>query len=119
LLDVQANSQHFINTFFMCSLFAWAFLSIGFMVSAATSERGKVIMAVAGLGLLMYVATALSGLKDGLQWLKNLSFFSFLDVQQVLVNGKWDWPSIAVFVAVIVIAVVLGAAIFQRRDISV
>ncbi len=117
--DISFNAYHFWLTYALCMLFGWAFLSLGMLVSAAVSERSKVVMAVCGLAILMYVATAAAGLKDSLAWLKHLSFFSYLDVQNLLVKGQWQWETIVIFVVFSLICSIAAAIIFQKRDIAV
>lgn len=118
-VDVDANAQNFLKVSVMCAMFGWALLSFGYLISTIFADRGKVMMFISGLGLSMYVATAVATLKDQLQWLKHFSFFSYLDVQNVLVYGSWEWESVLVFGIVAIACVVAGVIIFQRRDISV
>jgi hypothetical protein len=94
-------------------------MSLGMLASAMFSDRGKVTMTVGGVAIIMYVATAAAGLQQSLSWLKYLSFFSYYDIQNVLVKSQWHWYATAVFIGFSLITSLIGAWWFKRRDIAV
>jgi ABC-2 type transport system permease protein len=113
------DMDHLLKAAALCLLFSWAFLSLGMLLSSILREKGKVGLGMSGIGLLMYVLMAVSGLIDKVSWLKYGSFFSYLNIQQVLVHGQWQWLSVSVFAAVIALSSVAGAVWFNQRDMSV
>jgi ABC-2 type transport system permease protein len=119
LLNLDVVTSHYVRATAMCWLFAWSLASFGLLMSTVWSEKGKVAMSVGGLALLMYVLNVVSGLQDSLSWLKYLSFFSYLNIQNVVVKDHWSWTAVLVFVGFSLACSLIGAWWFNRRDIAV
>jgi ABC-2 type transport system permease protein len=99
-------------------LFGIAIYSIAMLASSIFSEKGKSNFAVGGALILMYVANIVSAFKDNLKNLKYVSFFHYYDYSAALVKGTVEAKSVWVFLGVIVVATILGAIWFSRRDIA-
>lgn len=100
-------------------LFIVAIYSVAFMCSAIFSERSRVYGVVAGVLLLMYVARIVASLEDQLDWLRYLSFFHYFEGSKILTEGNINNIGMAIFGGTIVLAVVVGAVWWRRRDLAV
>jgi len=103
----------------LCNLFMMAIYSLGLLVSAAVSERGKVYAIMSGGMLAMYMAFIVAAISSNLAWLKHYSLFYYFDTQHVLAGGHISWQSLTVFSLTILIASSLALWRFTRRDIYV
>jgi ABC-2 type transport system permease protein len=96
----------------------WCFTGIAFLVGAATGRRGQVLAVAGGLAVATYVVRGLSGLVDGLGWLRWLSPFHYYFGTDPLATG-WHPAHLAVLVAVGAGTAVAGVVLFDRRDVGV
>jgi len=100
-------------------LFVWAVYGIAFLASSFFSEKGKAAFAVSGVLVLMYVLNIIGGLKESLNDLRYLSFFNYFQPANVIDKGQTDSLTFFVFIGVAVIASLLAALWFNKRDIAV
>jgi len=100
-------------------LFALAIFSLSMLASSIFSEKGKSNFTVGGIIIFMYVMNVISGFKENLKDLKYLSFFNYYDFSAAMLNNKIDSLTIWVFLGVSVVATILGAIWFIRRDVAV
>jgi len=70
-----------------------------------------------GLLIIMYALKIFAGFQESLDKLKYVSFFHYYDPNAALVGNHIDTLSIAVFLAVGIITVIIGAVVFVKRDI--
>lgn len=119
LQNISVDAGNILRTATISLLFAWAIYALSTMVSSVVSERSKSYFAVGGLLLLMYVSNVVSGLVNGLDWLKFTSFFHYYQPAKILAGGSIETLSLAVFIGTIVIATIIGYILFKYRDISV
>ena len=100
-------------------LFIWAIFALAMLVSSFFSEKGKAAFTVSGVLILMYVANIIGGLKDNLKDLKYLSFFNYYQPSNVIDKGEVENLAILVFIGVAIIASLLAAFWFNRKDVAV
>ncbi len=67
----------------------------------------------------MYVLNVISTFKESLKDLRYLSFFHYYDYTAAMLDNKLDSQAIWVFLGVSLVATVLGALWFMRRDVAV
>lgn len=97
--------------------FGLAIYSLAMLVSALSSEKGRVSMVMGGLLVLMYVLNLVAALKENLSDLKYFSFFHYFDAQSALTKGELNMTSVWVFVSVIIVSTIAGAVVWTRRDV--
>lgn len=117
--DISVNSGNIYRTALLSLLFAWAIYALSAMISGATSERSKSYFVVGGLLLIMYVANVVSGLVNGLDWLKFVSFFHYYQPAKILAGGAIQLSSVLIFSITIIASFAIGIVLFLRRDMSV
>ncbi len=99
-------------------LFALAIFSISMLAASIFSEKGKSNFTIGGIILAMYVINVISSFKESLKDLKYLSFFYYYDYAAAIMHNKIDGLTIWVFLGVSVVATILGALWFMRRDVA-
>lgn len=113
------SAANVARVFVLSVCFGWAVYGVSFMVSAWVRERSRVYVVMAGGLILMYVANIASGLVKSLDKLKYVSIFHYYTPDKALVLGQLQNVSVLVFVAVAIVASIVGMVWFVRRDISV
>jgi beta-exotoxin I transport system permease protein len=100
----------------MMFLVGLAFGAIGFLIGAATGNRGLAGGVAGALAFAMYILNTLSGLVESLEPYKWSSLFYYLDANNALVQyPKW-WYAL-VLGGVSVACFLASLAVFRRRDI--
>jgi ABC-2 type transport system permease protein len=117
--DIHFQAANFVTVAILCLMFGWAIFSLALMVSAMCSDKGRVYGIIGGLMAVMYVANAVAGIKQELSWIKYGSFFHYFAPTQALGSNHISPWSYLVFSAVAIVATVIGAVWFSRRDISI
>jgi len=109
---------NYFKLFLMAILFAWTIYALSLFFSCLFSNKGRVYGVMGTIIIAMYVASLVATLKDSLDKLKYLSFFYYF-TSNILVDGKFNWLAIILFSIIIIIFLVLGLVVFQKRDIAV
>lgn len=90
--------------------------TVTFAAGAATGRRAVALGAGAGVGLASYVANAL-GSSLGLPWLVDLTPWSwYLDAQPL--SAGVDVGGVAELAGLALLAAVVGAVVFDHRDLG-
>ncbi len=100
-------------------LFVWAVYGLAMLASSFFSEKGKAAFTVSGILVVMYVLNIISGLKESLKDLQYLSFFNYYQPAKVIDKGQVENLTVIVFISVAIIASLLAALWFNRRDVAV
>lgn len=116
--DIPYDTKNLVLLTTASLLFGFAILGTSFLFSALFSEKGKVYFAGAGLLVAMYALNIVSSLKDSLGSLKYSSFFYYYNPGKAFVHGNLPWETVWVFLGIGIVATVIGATIFARRDIA-
>lgn len=87
------------------------------LCSSFANDRGKAAGLAAGLTLLFYVASIVSGLSARWSWLEHITIFTAFQPQQALESGQVPLLGTLALLAIGVAGVGGAAAIFERRDI--
>ncbi len=100
-------------------LFGLSVLGLSFMISALSSSAARV-SAWSGLVMLaMYAIYITSSLVSSLDNLKYLSLFHYIAPGDIVTNNSISLSSIVVFIVFSAITAIIGAVIFQKRQIQV
>lgn len=119
LSDVQYHLASYWYISVAGLLFGLAIFSFSFMLSAMFSERSRVYLISGGMLLVMYVFKIITSFKENYADLNYLSFFYYFDPEKALIQNEIELTSGLVFVGVIMVAAVIGAIWFEKRDIAV
>jgi ABC-2 type transport system permease protein len=92
------------------------FVSLTYAVGAATGSKGGAIAAGAGAAAATYVVFGLSSFVDLFRDLRVISPWHWFLNNSPLVEG-WNWSAIGWPVLVTIPAVLIGTALFTRRDL--
>lgn len=117
IYDIDYKLSNFNTTFIISALFALAIMSVAYMASAFSSDKGRVYFITAGLLVAMYVANIVSALKESLADLKYASFFYYFDAQKSLVYNQIDSWSYLVFGSIIIGGFLVGLWKTTKRDL--
>lgn len=115
LLDV--NKFILLNLVTLSVFFAVS--GIGFMFSCVFNESRYSIAFVTGIPIAFLVIKMLSGVNADLQWLKYLTIYSFIDINQIFTNSSFI--TIAIVSCLIIASIFYGIAvtIFNRRSLTI
>lgn len=116
--DIKYKIENWTTSAILGFLFGLAVLSLSMMASTFFSEKNKPAFVVSGLLLLMYVGKIVTEFKENWENLKYLSFFYYYDYSAAMNRNTIDDLAIWVFLGVSVVATVIGAIWFMRRDIA-
>lgn len=97
-------------------LLALLFATLTYAVGAATGHRGAAVATGGGLAAATYVVFGLAAFVSAFEKVEWLSPWHWFLSSSPLVDG-WTWMAIALPLAVIVPAVVVGTVLFSRRDL--
>ena len=118
LHNVEIKIQNFLTISILGFLFAFAIFSICMMISSFSSSRGRPAAITGGMLIIMYGLNLFSGFQESLDSLKYVSFFHYFDFSSAIVHNQIDILNIAVFLVVGVTCTLIGAIIFNKRDIA-
>ncbi len=99
-------------------LFAAFFGALTYAVGAATGSKSLAIGGGAGLAVLGYVANGIIPQAQGLEWVRNLSPFHWLNGDNPLQTGVQIGDAL-LMLGLAVVLVVVGTWAFDRRDVAV
>ena len=114
--NVAYVGENYYKLFLVAWLFSLAVYAIAYCLSAVFSTKGRVFGIGAAIVAVMYAAFLVAALKDSLDGLKYISFFHYF-APDLLTTGTIDKLGVLIFVLTIVIALGLGAIIYEQRDI--
>ena len=117
--NVSLNYNHVLKVSVLATLFALAIYCLAMMFSAIYSEKSKVYFWMGGILVSMYVANIVSGLVNNLKNLEYISMFHYFSADKAIVQGHLSLQSILVFAVLSIISLLIGYAVFIKRDISV
>jgi ABC-2 type transport system permease protein len=96
----------------------WCFAGIAFLIGAATGRRGHVLAITGVVGVGTYMANAIAGISDSVNWLRWLSPFHYFIGTDPLQTG-WHPVELLVLVLVGIGTSIAGVMLFDRRDVGV
>ncbi|MEX0762858.1 MAG: ABC transporter permease subunit [Dehalococcoidia bacterium] len=115
-MDVGTNEILAASTALL--LLGLAFGTIALAAGAATGRRSVAMGLAAGLAVLSFIANAIGPVVDALGWLTEVSPWSWYIAERPLVNG-WDLQGLLLLAIVPIVAAIVAAAMFNRRDLGV
>lgn len=99
-------------------LFAVTFGALAFAIGAATGRKALTLGVSGGVAVFAFLANGLIPQVDGLEWVRNLSFWHWYLGGEPLVNGL-QVGDCALLAATTVGLVASGTWAFNRRDVAV
>lgn len=99
-------------------LFGLAIFGVCMLFSSFFSTRGKAASLTGGVIIIMYALNVVSKFKESVEGLKYLSFFHYFDSNAALIHNQIDILNVLVLLAVGVMALIIGAIVFEKRDIA-
>ncbi len=118
LHDIDYKIENWTTFAILGFFFSLAIFSLSMLASSIFSEKGKSNFTIGGIFMLMYVVDIVANFKESLKDLKYLSFFHYFDYSAAMNKNTLDETAIWVFLGVSVVATILGAVWFIRRDIA-
>lgn len=118
LHDIDFKIENWTTAAILGFLFGLAIFSLSMLASSIFSEKSKSNFTIGGILLLMYVLNIITKFKENIEDLKYLSFFHYYDYSAAMNRNTIDDTTIWVFLGVSVVATILGAIWFIRRDIA-
>lgn len=118
IYNINFASQSFATMALLAFIFAWAIYSLAMLFSSIFSDKGKVFFLTGGILVVMYVLNIVSALKSSLADLKYGSFFYYFNPPKALYHNEIDVWAYVVFISVAILATIIGAVWFARRDIA-
>ncbi len=119
LHDIDYKIKNWTTSAVLGFLLVLAIFSLSMLATAIFSEKSKANFTIGGILMLMYVVDIVANFKESLKDLKYLSFFHYFDYSAAMNRNTLDETAIYVFLGVSVVATILGAIWFIRRDIAV
>lgn len=117
--DIPTHLNILWSAWVLTSLFMWTVYALALAVSAWASESGRVYAIMSAAMLATYLAHIIALLEKSVEWLKYFSLFYYFNTSEVLATGHIMLRTWAVYGGLIVLATVLAAWRFMRRDIMV
>jgi len=118
LFHVVYNPEIYWKLFVVAWLYTIAFYAFSYLLSVIFSAKGRVFAITAGMLTAMYAVYLISVLKENLDKLKYLSFFHYFSAD-IMYSGQIDKTGALIFIITIIGGLLIGAVIFDRRDILV
>lgn len=119
MVDEQLSVAGLLSLSLLGFLFFLSFGSIGFLVSAMMSDRGRSVFLVVGVLIVSYAIDLLSQFSDFVNNFHFLSLFDYYDPFRYIHDADIAWGDLAVLLGVSIIAFSAATFIFKRRDIAV
>jgi ABC-2 type transport system permease protein len=100
-------------------LFVLAVGGYTLLLAAVFLEPRKSLLLAGVITAAMYIINFMVPiLNPAVEWIKNISLFSYYQPQQIINTGSLDGTAVAVYSGVAVLTFVVAVLIFQRRDIA-
>ena len=115
---IEYNLESYLYMSILGSMFGAAIYGIAFFASALFSDKGKPTFITVGILLTMYAGNIISGLYDKLENLQYVSFFHYFDPGTAFNDLELIEYAIPIFLGVAIITPLVGAFIFNRRNIA-
>lgn len=117
--NLEYNVDKFISISILLFLFGWAVFSLAMMVSAIASENSKVSMIVGGGLVGMYILQIVASTNEKYDFVQYFSFFYYFDHNAAILQNTIANSNIIVFCVVAIVATVVGAWWYNKRDVAV
>lgn len=91
---------------------------IGFLGSCIFSDTRYSLAVGAGIPVLFLVTRMLSGLGESVEWMKYLSIFSFIRIEQILDGSGYTLIATLILAPAVAVLFVTAIRIFDRRSLA-
>ena len=118
LHDVKIDLSAYVNVSIIGFLFGLTIFSLSTMFSSMLSSRGKTASLTAGMMIVFYALNLISSFKESVENIKYLSLFYYYDYSAALLENKVSLQNVSVFLGISIVCVVMGAVIFEKRDVA-
>lgn len=119
IMNVGYEIKSHLTIAVLGAMFGFAIYGVSLLLSAVSSSKGKTTSLLAGGLITMYALNILSALKENVDFLKYLSFFHYFDFNAALFDRTISLESVTVFLGIGIAALLLGAAMLEKRDVAV
>lgn len=92
---------------------------VSFLFSCLCNEAKFSLAFGAGIPIIFIVVTLLRSLSDSLDWMKYLSFYSFIDSAKIFAGGSYFAVACLVLTGIILVLYGSAAAIFNKKSFIV
>jgi len=117
LHDVDVPLDSMALLFVVGSLVTLAIGGFAFLVSAASSGKGRTIAITLGVMVAMYLADVLGNLTDKAEWLIDFSLFNYSEPNRIIDNLDVPASTWLVFGIAAAVTFAAGMYVFQKRDV--
>ena len=119
VFNVSINEVNVLKFSLEAIFFTFAFYSVAFMISAIAKDTAPVYFVCIGMIIGMYFLQVMAILLTQLEPLKYFSAFYYADSARSLVKGVLMPEGLLLFGVIGTISALIGAFVFNKRDISV
>jgi len=119
IFGYSASFIEILNIAILGAFFGFAVLGLGLMFSALSSESSKSTGYLSTILLIMYVAYIIASLEPRLEFLQNLSIFYYFRPGDLVAGSGLSPSSLAILASTGLIGTLIGAFIFNKRDLDV
>lgn len=95
------------------------FASLGFLMALFLTRRRAVYSATIGLVIGLYFVGVIALLTKGLEWLKWVSPFQYVDAADIVFSESLSLGNVLILLAVNAVAVAATYVLYRRRDITI
>ena len=117
--DGGAPGRHLLTVMVPTALLAWAIGGIATAIAARVNTMGRAVGVAIGVVVLSYVVDYFATIWSALRPLEPASFYSYYEPTSALASGSLDVADLAVLAAIGFAGMLIGAVIFERRDLPV
>ena len=101
------------------AMYVFFIYGVSSMASAISSSRGRATFILVGGLIAMYAMNIAAAFKESIEFIKYFSVFYYFDFNSAIFDHQIRLESIVVLLGVGVISLILGAVVFERRDLAV
>lgn len=118
LHGIEFNLESYIFISLLSAIFGIAVFSVSLMLSSFLSTKGKVVSIIIVILVSMYIFNLIANLQESVEGLKYISFFYYYNSNAALLDTTIKDSSLYLFLGLSVLCSIIGAAAFNKRDIS-
>lgn len=115
LLDIN----RFIALNWITFLVILAVSGIGFFFSCFFNDTRNSLAFGGGIPILFLVIKMLTGISENLAWLKYLTMYSFINIDEILTNNTYVLVSSIILIGISTVLYYAAIAIFNRKSLAI
>ncbi len=115
LLDINK----FLSLNWITYLVLTVVAGIGFLFSCIFNDTKNSLALGAGIPIGFFVIKMISEISEDLEWLRYLSVYSFIHIEEILNNRQYVINSSSILIILIIVLYITAIIIFNRRSLSI